>query len=119
MVAVQRVDDPEQIRRNFSVESEGNRVIRLVENPVHIPNDILGMANFIVAPEVLKALENAYDSGRGSIEFVNFIDELIRDGHSVSLFELSGQYINLNDVASLEAANDLAIRARLHNDNGD
>ncbi|MBH80384.1 MAG: hypothetical protein CMQ49_07750 [Gammaproteobacteria bacterium] len=119
MVAVQRVDDPEQIRRNFSVESEGDRVIRLVENPVHIPNDILGMANFIVAPEVLKALENAYDSGRGSIEFVNFIDELIRDGHSVSLFELSGQYINLNDVASLEAANDLAIRARLHNDNGD
>ena len=62
------------------------------------------MANFICAPDVFKFLENAYDSGRPSIDFVNFIDELIRDGHRVSLFELTGEYVNLNDVASLEAA---------------
>ena len=58
-------------------------------------------------------LEDAYDRGRPSVEFVNFIDELIRDGHSVSAFDLSGEYLNLNDVSSLEAANDMAIRARL------
>ena len=113
VVAVQRVDDPELIKKNFSVECDGNRVIRLVENPVNITNDILGMANFILAPEVFDLLEAAYDSGRPSIEFVNFIDELIRDGHNVALFELTGHYVNLNDVASLEAAIDLAIRTRL------
>ncbi|MBL4851140.1 MAG: hypothetical protein JKY90_02495 [Gammaproteobacteria bacterium] len=113
MIAVKRVDDPELIKKNFSVECDGNRVIRLVENPVNITNNILGMANFILAPSVFELLESAYDSGRPSIEFVNFIDELIRDGHSVSLCELTGHYINLNDVASLEAASDLAIRTRL------
>ncbi|GJL56968.1 MAG: hypothetical protein NPIRA02_41000 [Nitrospirales bacterium] len=113
MIAVQSVDDTELIKKNFSVESDGNRVIRLVENPVHIPNNILGMANFILAPVVFELLESAFDSGRPSIEFVNFIDELIRDGHSVALYELTGHYINLNDVASLEAACDMAIRARL------
>jgi len=113
VVAVQRVDDPELIKKNFSVECDGSRVIRLVENPVNITNDILGMANFILAPEVFDLLEAAYDSGRPSVEFVNFIDELIRDGHNVALFELTGHYVNLNDVASLEAAIDLAIRTRL------
>jgi len=113
VIAVKRVDDPKLIKKNFSVECDGSRVIRLVENPVNITNDILGMANFILAPKVLELLESAYDSGRPSIEFVNFIDGLIRDGHSVSLCELTGHYINLNDVASLEAASDLAIRTRL------
>lgn len=110
---VQSVEDPERIRRNFSVERDGQRVVRLVENPVSTPNDLLGMATFIIAPKVLTLLEEAYDRGRPSIEFVNFIDELIRDGHSVTSFDLEGDYINLNDVASLEAAQDLAIRRRL------
>ncbi len=47
---------------------------------------------------------------------MNFIDDLIREGHSVAAFELSGHYVNLNDVASLEAAQDAAIRRRLEND---
>ncbi len=113
VVAVKTVDDPELIKRNFSVERDGTRVVRLVENPVALPNDILGMANFIVTPEVIGLLEDAYDGGRPSIEFVNFIDELIRDGHGVAAFDMAGDYINLNDVASLEAAQDLAIRRRL------
>ncbi|MEM8934998.1 MAG: sugar phosphate nucleotidyltransferase [Pseudomonadota bacterium] len=112
-VAVKRGCDEDMIKRNFSVERDGDRVIRLVENPRNVTNDLLGLGNIVVAPQVLELLEAAYDSGRSSIEFVNFIDELIRDGNSVSVFEMTGEYINLNDVASLEAANDIAIRARL------
>lgn len=110
---IKSVDDPELIKRNFSVERDGDRIVRLVENPVSTPNDLLGMATFIVAPDVVGLLDDAYSSGRPSIEFVNFIDELIRDGHRVAAFELEGDYINLNDVASMEAAQDLAIRVRL------
>jgi len=112
-VAVQAGNEEEMIKRNFSVERNGNRILRLVENPVSVRNDILGMATFIVAPEVFQNLEAAYDSGRPSVEFVNFVDELIRDGHSVASFDMTGEYLNLNDVSSLEAANDMAIRARL------
>ncbi|MEL7460369.1 MAG: sugar phosphate nucleotidyltransferase [Pseudomonadota bacterium] len=112
-VAVKTGADEEAIKRNFSVERNGARIVRLVENPVSVQNDILGMATFIAAPVVLDKLAEAYDGGRPSVEFVNFVDELIRDGHSVSAFDMTGEYINLNDVSSLEDANDLAIRARL------
>ncbi|MEM6713166.1 MAG: sugar phosphate nucleotidyltransferase [Pseudomonadota bacterium] len=112
-VAVKTGADEDAIKRNFSVERNGNRILRLTENPVSVQNDILGMATFIVAPEVFSKLEAAYDGGRPSVEFVNFVDELIRDGHSVSAFDMTGDYINLNDVSSLEAANDMAIRDRL------
>lgn len=113
---VKSVSDPELIKKNFSVERDGARVIRLVENPVAVPNDLLGMATFIIDANVLQLLEEAYDGGRPNIEFVNFIDDLIREGHQVAAFELSGDYVNLNDVASLEAAQDAAIRRRLTSD---
>lgn len=115
VVATKETDDPDLIRKNFSLECDGQRVIRLVENPVSVPNNILGMANFVLDPAVLDALDEAYASGRPSIDFVNFVDELIREGHSVARFGLTGHYINLNDIASLESAQDLAIRTRLMN----
>jgi dTDP-glucose pyrophosphorylase len=110
---VKSVTDTELIKKNFSVERDGLRVIRLVENPVALPNDLLGMATFVIDPDVLQLLEAAYDSGRPALDFVTFIDGLISQGHKVAAFELSGDYVNLNDVASLEAAQDVAIRNRL------
>ncbi len=112
-VAIKQEDDPNVIKKNFAVERNGDRIVRLIENPVTVQNDILGIATFILDPEVFRLLEQAYDRGAPSIDFVSFVDELIRDGHSVKAFEMTGDYINLNDVPSLEAANDLAIRDRL------
>lgn len=112
-VAIKQENDPNIIKKNFAVERNGDRIIRLIENPITVQNDILGMATFILNPDVLRLLEQAYDRGAPSIDFVSFVDGLIRDGHSVKAFELKGDYINLNDVASLEAANDIAIRDRL------
>lgn len=112
-VAVKQESDAELIKKNFSVERNNGRIVRLIENPVNVQNDILGMATFVVSPDLLSQLEAAYDGGRPTIDFVSFVDELIRDGHSVAAFDLTGEYINLNDVSSLEAANDMAIRARL------
>lgn len=107
------VDDEAVIKKNFSVEKDGTRVIRLVENPVALPNDLLGMASFLVRNEVMVALEAAFDAGHTNLDFVTFLDDLIRTGHSVGAFDMTGCYLNLNDVASMEAAQDAAIRARL------
>ncbi len=112
-VAIKQEDDPKVIKKNFAVEKSGDRIVRLIENPITVQNDILGVATFILDPEVFNLLEKAFDDGAPSIDFVNFVDGLIRDGHSVKAFELTGEYINLNDVPSLEAANDMAIRDRL------
>ena len=110
---IKSVDDPAVIKKNFSVERDGARIVRLVENPVALPNDLLGMASFLVRPDVMNELEAAFESGRTSLDFVTFVDDLIRAGHTVGAFELEGGYINLNDVASMEAAQDAAIRIRL------
>ena len=112
-VAVKQVEDQEVIKRNFSVERSDTRIVRLIENPVTVHNDVLGMATFVVSSDVIGALEETYEGGRQSIEFVSFVDGLIGMGKSVVGFDMNGTYMNLNDVSSLEAANDIAIRARL------
>jgi len=113
VVPVKPVDDPALIKKNFSVERNGDRIVRLVENPVSTPNDLLGMASFVVHPDVMVELEKAFENGRTSLDFVTFVDDLIRQGHDVAAFDLVGDYLNLNDVASMELAQDMAIRARL------
>lgn len=110
---VKSVTDSSLIKKNFSVERDGSRVIRLVENPVALPNDLLGMASFMIHPTIMQELESAFESGRTNLDFVTFVDDLIRSGKLVGAFDFSGEYINLNDVASLEAAQDVAIRSRL------
>ncbi len=110
---VKSVTDLGLIKKNFSVERDGQRVIRLVENPVALPNDLLGMATLMVHESVMQELEFAFENGRTNLDFVTFADDLIRSGRSVGAFDMVGDYINLNDVASLEAAQDAAIRSRL------
>jgi len=110
---VKPVTDPSLIKKNFSVERDGQRIIRLVENPVALPNDLLGMATFMVHESVMQELEVAFENGRTNLDFITFADDLIRSGKSVGAFDMEGDYINLNDVVCLEAAQDIAIRHRL------
>ncbi len=113
VVPVKAVEDEALIKKNFSVERDGARVVRLVENPVSTPNNLLGMATFMIRAEVMNELEAAFEGGRSSLDFVTFVDDLIRSGNQVGSFDLTGEYINLNDVVSMEAAQDAAIRSRL------
>ena len=110
---VKSVTNPALIKKNFSVERDGQRAIRLVENPVALPNDLLGMATFMIHPTIMNELEVAFENGRTNLDFVTFVDDMIRAGKSVGAFDMNGEYVNLNDVASLEAAQDAAIRSRL------
>lgn len=112
---VKEVDDPSLIKKNFSVEKDGQRIIRLIENPVALPNNLLGMASFMLREDVMLELEAAFESGRTNLDFVTFVDDLIRSGKSAGAFDMTGLYINLNDVASMEEAQDAAIRDRLGN----
>lgn len=113
---VKPVDDEALIKKNFSVERDDQRIIRLVENPVAPPNDLLGMASFMIQPSILDELEEEFASGRTNLDFITFADNLIRTGKKIGAFDMTGVYINLNDVVSLEAAQDAAIRSRLEND---
>ena len=110
---VKSVSDPAVIKKNFSVERDGHRIVRMIENPVALPNDLLGMATFMIHSTIMSELEKAYETGRANLDFVTFVDDMIRSGKSVGAFDVECEYINLNDVACLEAAQDAAIRSRL------
>ena len=113
VLPVKPVDDLSLIKKNFSVERDGERVIRLIENPVALPNNLLGMATFMVHSSVMQELECIFDHGRTNLDLITFVDDLIRSGTLVGTFDMVGEYLNLNDVVSLEAAQDAAIRSRL------
>jgi len=70
-------------------DEDGQRIIRLVENPIALPNDLLGMATFMVHASGMQELEVAFETGRTSLDFVTFADDLIRSGRSVGAFDMA------------------------------
>ena len=71
------------------------------------------ISSYLNRADVMVELDAAFDTGRTNLDFVTFVDDLIRAGHTVGAFDMEGGYRNLNDVASMEAAQDAAIRSRL------
>lgn len=103
--AGKRVDDQSLIERNYAVYKDGKRIIRLVEKPKHIDNDIMGSGTFLFHPRLIPLLEQAFArSESGYVEFVNFLGGLVEGGERLDYFELEGTYVNINDRDSLQQA---------------
>jgi len=103
--AIMNVDDRGLIQRNYSVEVEGTRIVKLVEKPETITNDILGCGTFIFSPGLFQLLEQRFlQVNMGYVEFITFIDELCRKGEKIFYFNLEGTYVNINDRDSLNLA---------------
>jgi NDP-sugar pyrophosphorylase family protein len=103
--ALMHVDDRELIRRNYSVETSGQYISKIVEKPHHIENDILGTGTFIFNPRIFDYLEKAYQKVDWKyVEFMTFVDELCRENQKISYFNLKGTYVNINDRDSLSLA---------------
>jgi dTDP-glucose pyrophosphorylase len=102
--AVMHVDDPKLISRNYTVLTKGRRIVKLIEKPEEIKNDMLGCGSFIFSPEIFPKLEQAFGrSENGYVEFITFLGELCKD-YRVLFYELSGEYVNINDRDSLNLA---------------
>ena len=100
--------DPAQIAENYALEADGTRVTRLVEKPTAPTAGWLGCGTFVFAPEVFDAIRRARPSARsGKVELVDVLDQELRAGARVELFELRGGYVNVNTVADWHRATDL------------
>jgi dTDP-glucose pyrophosphorylase len=99
------VDDVDLIKKNYSVELEGNKITKLVEKPKIVTNDILGCGTFILHPDIFTHLEREYkEKKKDYVEFISFIGELCQKGEKVFSFNLKGDYVNINDRDSLSIA---------------
>ncbi|OHB66339.1 MAG: hypothetical protein A2V70_10100 [Planctomycetes bacterium RBG_13_63_9] len=103
--AVMREDDPELIRRNYSVEVDGRRIVQLVEKPKEVHNDLLGTGTFVFRPRIFHLLEKAFvENDMQYVDFVTFINDLIQNGERALCFNLTGSYANINNRDSLQLA---------------
>lgn len=102
---VMDADDTKLIRRNYSVQKEGNIIKRLVEKPEVLENNLLGLGTFLLTPECFALLEQEFEQAEsGYVEFVTFLDGLCSHPRGVSCFEIKGTYVNINDRDSLNLA---------------
>jgi len=95
------VDDPQVIRKNYSIEHRDGTILKLIEKPESPTNNLLGCGTFLLSPDIFPLLKDAFSKSTNNyVEFITFLDELSQR-HSVGLFLLEGKYVNINDRDSL------------------
>ncbi|MHB1390911.1 MAG: sugar phosphate nucleotidyltransferase [Thermoleophilia bacterium] len=97
--------DWDRIRRNYTVRLQAGRVSRIVEKPRERFGDLLGTGTFLLSPRVFGYLDAALAADGESTDFIGVLDAALQGGEELRPFQLSGQYVNVNDVDSLNWAN--------------
>lgn len=92
------VDDINLVKKTYSViEDADNRIIRLIEKPLHPQNSIMGTGNCIFKNEILSYIpQTPISQKRGEKELPDLIQSSIDDGKSVCTFNLCDHYVNVN-----------------------
>lgn len=103
----------EEIRRNYTVEVREGRVTRLTEKPAQPANELLGTGTLLLRPEVFGLLEEAFALSGPPPDFMGVLGRAVAEGRTLRPFTLAGQYVNVNDVDSLNWANFLGRTKRL------
>ncbi len=105
-------DDPDVVRRNYSVTVADGRITGLVEKPVQPNTPYVGCGTYVFTPEIFRnARETAVSPRTGRLELTDVIDRAARAGGVVRPFVLAGEYLNVNTVEELNLANFLCREA--------
>lgn len=95
---------PQQIRRNYAVELDGDEIRDIVEKPTRLLNDLLGTGTYFLTPRLFELLEDALEAGK-PVDWMDFLDGLIRRGETLRAIRLHGDYTNINTRDELNRAN--------------
>jgi len=102
-------EDMDLIRKNYTVELDGDRIRALVEKPDSAPTPYVGCGTYLFGPEIYRdARETPRSARTGRLELTDVIDHAAKRGDDVRAFVLRGHYLNVNTIADLNAANFLA-----------
>jgi len=97
--------DWNSISRNYTVTLTDGRVSRLVEKPRQHEGDLLGTGTFLLSPRIFSYLNDALSRTEGAVDFIGVLDDAVQAGEELKPFNLQGNYVNVNDVDSLNWAN--------------
>ena len=98
------VDDINLIKKTYSIiESDGNRIYRLIEKPSKPMNNIMGTGNCIFKNEILSYIEQTpINQKRGEKELPDLIQCAIDEGNIIKSFEICDRYVNVNSKEDLQ-----------------
>lgn len=89
-----------KIRKNYSVELDGEKIFNLVEKPENPPNQFLGLGSYLFTPEYFDFFQRTPPSPKsGIIEITDVIDKMAKEskGGVYSTF-LECRYFNINSM---------------------
>lgn len=92
------VDDIDLVKKTYSIiQSEDNRIYRLIEKPSKPMDNVMGTGNCVFNNEMLSYIEQTpINQKRGEKELPDLIQCAIDEGQIVKSFEICDQYINCN-----------------------
>lgn len=89
----------QEIKQNFSVVLENNRIVSLIEKPTVIENNWLGCGTYLFTSQIFEAIEQTPPSPRsGRVELTDAINTLAQGSPGVLAFYLKGMTFNINTV---------------------
>jgi glucose-1-phosphate thymidylyltransferase len=101
-------ENPEIIKKNYSVKLDGNNICEIIEKPKEILNKILGVGTWIFKKSVFGYIKSTPPSSlRNEIEIADVLQKMIKGKKKVQAFLLEGKYVNLNYYSDLSAIKNL------------
>jgi dTDP-glucose pyrophosphorylase len=103
--AVKKTVNTESIKKNYTAEVKGDKVLSLTEKPEKPVSDVLGVGTYAFDPVIFEYIKKTDPSPlRNEIEITDVINGMARAGLHVYAFFLTGYYQNINTIKDLRAA---------------
>ncbi|MCE9499033.1 MAG: glycosyltransferase, partial [Leptospira sp.] len=112
-IGVQKTSVLSRIRKNYSVELDGDRIKNLVEKPSDPPNEFLGLGTYLFTTKYFEFFKTTPPSAKtGVIEITDVIDRMAKETGKVYASIITCNYFNINSMqdyhhAVYEIRNDL------------
>ena len=113
-LAVRAHSTNREIRKNFSVDVDGEFVRALVEKPASSPDGMLGCGTYILSRDIYPVIERRFrESAPHAGDLTAALNDLIATGAPVRHFALSAGYVNINYQEDIHQARSIVRRSRL------
>jgi len=101
-VGVWKTENEENIKRSYSVEIEKDQIIRVVEKPEFLVNDLCGMGYYFFNKKVFDYIRKTVPSAlRGEIEITDTLQKIIEGGDILKPVNFEGDYLNVTYTGDL------------------
>ena len=99
VISFMKTNNLQDIANNYLIHlSNNNKVSELIEKPVHIDNNLLGLGTFVFKKNIFNYLKNIQINKKTKRrELIDAISQLSKN-EIVLAHELKGQYVNINTI---------------------